>query len=94
MGVALGLEQQRVHAHIGHGAGGQGLEVLGASDFARTNHAGVIAHVLRLEGRYLEALARVVAAQGCGQPAFAGATGGPQNHDALGCHAMLSFMLK
>ena len=31
--VRFGLEQQRVHAHVGHGARGQGLEVLGAADF-------------------------------------------------------------
>jgi hypothetical protein len=63
VGVALGLEQQRVHAHVGHGVGGQGLEVLGAADFAAVDHAGVVAHVLRLEGRHLQPLPRIPAAQ-------------------------------
>jgi hypothetical protein len=32
--VALGLEQHRVHAHLGLGARGEGLEVLRAADLA------------------------------------------------------------
>ena len=32
--VTLGLEQQRVHPHIGHGVGSQGLEVLGRANFS------------------------------------------------------------
>ena len=91
MRVALGLEQQRVHAHIGHGVGGQRLEILGTADFALplsdAHHPCVVAHVLRLERRNLEALARVVAAQRGGQPAFASAAGGAQHHDAFGGHS-------
>jgi hypothetical protein len=80
--VALGLEQQRVHPHVGHGIGGQGLEILGAADLAAIDHAGVVAHVLRLERRHLEALPRIPAAQRRGQPALAGSAGGAQDHDA------------
>ena len=80
-GIGLGLEEDGVHAHIGPHAGREGLEVLGAADFAPAtvgagHDAGVVAHVLRLERGDLEALAREVAAQGGGQPAFARAAGG------------------
>ena len=53
-GIGFGLEQQRVHAYIGRGTCGQGLEVLRRADFAVStafggHHARVIAHVLRFE---------------------------------------------
>jgi hypothetical protein len=57
--VGLGLEQQRVHAHIGIGPRRQRLKVLRAADLATGHHAGVVAHVLRLERRHLQPLARV-----------------------------------
>ncbi len=47
-------------------------------------HAGVVAHVLRLERRHLQAQVAVVPAQRSGEPAFAGAAGGAQHHDAAG----------
>ena len=53
---------------------------------AGSHDACVVAHVLRFEGRDLQALARVIAAQGGGQPAFAGAAGRAQHHDAAGAH--------
>ena len=89
--IGLGLEQQGVHAHIGHRACGQGLQVLGCADLApltvgRGDNTGVIAHVLRLERRDLQALAAVVGAQRRGHPAFACATAGAQHHDATCCH--------
>ena len=84
VGVALGLEQQRVHAHIGHRARSQRLEVLGAADLATCHHAGVVAHVLRLERRHLQALASVMPAQRSGEPTLASAAGGAQHHDASG----------
>ena len=67
----------------------QGLEILGAADLAHhtcgaRHHAGVVAHVLRLERRDLEALVAVIAAQRGGEPAFASATGGAKHHDAAG----------
>lgn len=65
--VGLGLEQQRIHAHIGHGPGRQGLQILRRTDLAplplrRGNDTRVIAHVLRLEWRDLQALAAVIGA--------------------------------
>ena len=48
------------------------------------DHARVVAHVLRLERRHLQAQVAVVAAQRGGEPAFAGAAGGAQHHDAAG----------
>ena len=74
--VFFRLEQQRVHAHLGYRACGQGLEVLGATNFSTTDDSGVVAHVLRLERRDFETLARVVAAQRGSQPTFASAAGG------------------
>ena len=100
-------------SHVGHGAGGQGLEILGAADLAAAfrraaprkarplggqrstrsgkrggsrNHARVVAHVLRLEGRDLQAPAGIPAAQRGRQPALAGAAGGAQHHHAAGGH--------
>ncbi|EWS52494.1 hypothetical protein X551_04720 [Methylibium sp. T29] len=85
-GVVLGLQQHRVHAHVGQHPGGQRLEVLRAADLAEPapaarHHARVVAHVLRLEGRDLQALARVPAAQRRRQPALAGPAGGAEHHD-------------
>ena len=97
--IGLGLEQQRVHAHIRHGARGQRLKVLGRADFAHfrahlcracfriagcqaRHHAGVVAHVLRLERGHFQALVGIVAAQRRGQPAFARAAAGAQHHHA------------
>ena len=85
--VRFGLEQQRVHAHVGHGPRCQRLEILGTANLAEllarcSHHARVVAHVLRLERRHLQALVAVVAAQRGGQPALARAAGGAQHHDA------------
>ncbi|MNV01200.1 hypothetical protein D3C71_913960 [compost metagenome] len=87
--VGLGLEQQRVHAHLRLGTGREGLEILGTADFAHhasgaRHHTRVVAHVLRLERRHLEAEVAVVAAQRGGEPAFAGAAGGTQHHHTTG----------
>ena len=86
VGVAFGLEQQRIHAHVGLGPGGERLEVLRAADFAAGHHPRVVAHVLGLERRHLQAAPRVPAAQGRGQPALAGAAGRAQHHDAARRH--------
>jgi hypothetical protein len=87
--VGLGLEQERVHAHVGPRARRQRLKVLGRADFAqpaigRGHHPRVVAHVLRLEGAHHQALAGIPAAQRRGQPALAGAAGRAQHHDSLG----------
>ena len=86
VGVVLGLEQQRVHAHVRLGPRGQRLEVLRAADLAAGNDTRVVAHVLRLEGRHLQAAPRIPAAQRGGQPALAGAAGRAQHHDAACAH--------
>ena len=90
MGVFFGLEQQRVHPHFGLRPRSQRLKILRATDFPADNDTGVVAHILRFERRDLEALARVVAAQGGGQSAFASAAGGAQHHDAFGGHCALA----
>jgi hypothetical protein len=89
--VALGFQQHGVHVHRRQGASGQRLKVLGGTDLAQSavaarHHAGVVAHVLRLERRHVHAAACRHAAQGGGQPALAGAAGAPPDDDAA-CHA-------
>ena len=83
-GVGLGLEQQRIHLHRGLHPGSQRLKVLGAADLATGHHAGVVAHVLRLEGRHPQPLPRIPAAQRRAQPALAGPAAGAQHHHAAG----------
>ena len=91
--VSLRLEQQRVHADIGLSLRRQRLKILCAADLTHAICAGynpcVVAHVLRLEGRHLESLARVMSTQGRGQPALACPAGCAQHHDATRCHAGL-----
>ena len=66
--VAAGLEQDRVEAHAGRQAGCPGLHRLGAADLtadpvgAQRDHR-VVAHVLRLERRNPDSLARQQPAQ-------------------------------
>ena len=91
--VALGLQEQGVVTHFRLGARGERLEVLGAADFATPIKAckachdtGIVAHVLRLERRHLEALAGIPTAQGRREPALAGTAGGAEDHDAAGSH--------
>ena len=91
-GIALGLEQHRVHVDAGDHARGQRLEVLRRADFpeaaARARHdAGVVAHVLRLEGRDIDALPRGPAAQRGRQQALAGAAAGAPDHQGARCLA-------
>ena len=52
--VSLGFYQDGIHADIGGDAGGEGLVVLGGTDFAAGDDAGVVGHVLGLEGSDLE----------------------------------------
>ena len=87
--IRLGLEQQRVHAHLGLGMRCQRLEILRAADLAAvrtggraTDHARVVAHVLRLERHHTQALPCIPAAQRRRQPALAGAAGASQHHHA------------
>ena len=83
-GVGLGLEQQRIHLHRGLHPGRQRLEILGTTDLAARHHTGVVAHVLRLEGRHPQPLPRIPAAQRRAQPALAGPAAGAQHHHAAG----------
>ena len=83
-GVGLGLEQQRIHLHRRLHPGRQCLEILGTADLAARHHAGVVAHVLRLEGRHPQPLPRIPAAQRRAQPALAGPAAGAQHHHAAG----------
>jgi geranylgeranyl pyrophosphate synthase len=85
VGVPLGLEQQRVHAHIGHRARGQRLKVLRTADLAAGHHTGVVAHVLRLERRDIDTPARRRAAQCRRDPAIAGAAAASPD-DQGPCH--------
>ena len=90
-GVVLGLEQHRVHAHLGRGARRQRLKVLRAADLAHRavdarHDTRVVAHVLRLERRDLQTLPRVPAAQCCCEPALAGAAGRAQHHHGARRH--------
>ena len=97
VGVGLGFQQQRVHAHLRLRLGGQRLKVLGRANLAlpvdRGHHTRVVAHVLRLERGNLQPLARVIAAQRRGQPAFTCAAGGAQHHDAARGHGRLTVGL-
>ena len=55
VGVALGFEQQRVHADFGDGVGGERLKILRTADLAAVDNPCVVAHVLRFEGRDFQA---------------------------------------
>ena len=82
--VALGLEQDRVHPHLGHPACRHGLEILGAAHFTPGHDTRVVAHVLRLVGRDFQATPRVPAAQRGREKTFASAAGGAANHHGFG----------
>ena len=79
--VALGLEQDRIHAHLGDPPRGERLKILRASHLAARRDARVVAHVLRLERRDLESLARIPSGQCGGEQALAGTAGRAANHD-------------
>ena len=95
-GIALGLEQQGVHAHIGLHPCSKRLKILRRANFCACatraanatggggHNARVIAHVLRFEWRNAQALIGIPAAQRRSQPAFARAAGAAQHHDANG----------
>ena len=86
--VPLGFQQQRVHVHIGYCTCRQRLKILRTANFATRNYPRVVAHVLRLERRNLEALTGVVATQCRGEPALAGAAGGTQHHHTFAGHRL------
>ncbi len=80
-GVAVGLEQHRVHVGMRWQPGGLGLHRLGAADLAAVGgYRAVERHVLRLERRHRHALARQPAAQRGHQGALAGVGGGALHH--------------
>ena len=94
-GIALGLEQHRVHAHLGLGRCRQPLKIQHAADLAQRavqprHGARVVPHVLGLERRDLQALARTPAAQRGRVPALAGVAGGAEHHYRAPGHAALT----
>ena len=86
-GVRFGLEQDRVHAHVGDAPGGECLKILCAADLAARHDPGIVAHVLRLEWRNLQSLPRVPARQGGREEALAGAAGRAAHHYGAGAGA-------
>jgi len=94
--IGLRLQQHRVHADLRLRTCGERLKVLRTADFAehaarRGHDTRVVAHVLRLERRHSQALARVPPAQRGGEPALAGRAGGTKHHDRLACHRTSSL---
>ncbi len=86
-GIAVGLEQHRVHVCMRLQAAGLGLHCLGPADFTAVGgHRAVQRHVLRLERHHANALAQQPAAQRGHQRAFAGVGGGALHHE--GGHAI------
>ncbi len=76
-----GLEQDRVHRHLGLHLCGQGLHALSPADLvARRGDEGVEGHVLGLERRHLHASAGQQAAQARHHVALAHVAGGAAHH--------------
>ena len=80
-GIAVGLEQHRVHVGVRFKVGGLGLHRLRATDFATVGgHGTVERHVLWLERHDADALTRDPAAQRRHQRAFTGVRSGALHH--------------
>ena len=86
MGVLFGLEQDRVHAHIGYRARRECLKVLRAAHLAARRDARIVAHVLRLERRDFQASTRVPARESGREKALARPAGRAADHDRAGRH--------
>ncbi|MCY1173601.1 hypothetical protein D9M73_137670 [compost metagenome] len=86
-GVAIGLEQHRVHVGVRRQSSGLGLNRLSPADLAAVGgHGTVERHVLRLERHHRHALAQQPAAQRGHQGALAGIGGGALHHQGThGC---------
>ncbi|MNE48302.1 hypothetical protein D3C80_1427570 [compost metagenome] len=86
-GVAVGLEQHRVHVGVWRQSGCLRLHGLGPTDLAAIgSHCTVERHVLRFERHYRHALAQQPAAQRGHQCAFSGIGGGALHHQGThGC---------
>ncbi|MNJ28971.1 hypothetical protein D3C77_235270 [compost metagenome] len=86
-GVAIGLEQHRVHVGVRRQPSGLSLNRLGPADLAAVlGHGTVERHVLRLERHHRHALAQQPAAQRGHQGALAGIGGGALHHQGThGC---------
>ena len=85
------LEQDRVHGHLGLGAGRDGLEPLGPADLTSlAGDHGIERHVLALEGRHGHALPGQDAAESGHHGALAGIGGGPADHQCPvhGCRSI------
>ena len=82
--VGLGLDQHRVHAGLRRDARGCRLHDLRAAELAAVvGHAGVVAHVLRLERRDPQALVGQDAAERGGQIRLARMRGAALHHQRL-----------
>ena len=80
-GVAVGLEQHRVHVGVRRQPGSLRLHSLRATDFAALGrHRAVERHVLRLERHHAHALTGQPAAQRCHQCTFARIGRGALHH--------------
>ncbi len=79
--VAVGLQEHRVHVGVRRKVGGLRLYRLGTADFAAVGgHRAVERHVLRLERRHRDTLARQPAAQRGHQRALASVGRGALHH--------------
>ena len=86
-GVALGLEEHRVHVDGRGDAGGAGLQRLGAADLAAVGgDGGVVGHVLRLEGADAEAAVGEGAGEAGDDEGLADVGAGALEHQAEGGH--------
>jgi hypothetical protein len=89
-GIAVGLEQHRVHVAVRREAAGLRLHRLGAADFAAVHgHGAVERHVLRLERRHTETAPGKDAADARHQRALAGVRGAALNHQYFAAHGKL-----
>ncbi|MNV95784.1 hypothetical protein D3C71_1907190 [compost metagenome] len=81
-GVAVGLEQHRVHVGVRCQPAGLGLYRLGTADLATVGgYRAVEGHVLRLERHHADPLAQQPAAQRGDQRTFASIGSGALHHE-------------
>ena len=84
-GVALGLEQHRIHAVVGLQSGRPGLQRLGVGHFAAVLiNPGVVAHVLPLEGQGRFAATAQHPAEGSSHKGLASPATGAKHHQGPG----------
>ena len=90
-GLALRLQEHRVHVHGGRDARRPGLEGLGAADLAAVGRdGGVVRHVLRLERPHPEAPAGVEAGEPGNDQRLADIGAGALDHQGAGRRRVVS----